>query len=117
MTKYEDFLIERNLILIDVEIKNETNQGCRIIGRRIRPLNQFISDKKCDVLLHSKNNNFLDKIVPLVNDLAIGDSNILLISSTEQKKVEIKIKENIKLTSKLINDLYLVTGIDDINFI
>ena len=105
------------LILIDVEIKNETNQGCRIIGRRIRPLNQFISDNKCDVLLHSKNNDFLDKIVPLLNDLEIGGSNILLISSIEQKKVEIKIKENVKLSSKLINDLSMVAGIDDINFI
>ena len=117
ITKYETYLNERNLVLMDVEVKNETNQGCRIIGRRIRPLNQFISDNKCDVLLHSKNNDFLDKIVPLLNDLEIGGSNILLISSIEQKKVEIKIKENVKLSSKLINDLSMVAGIDDINFI
>ena len=117
MNKYEAYLNERSLILIDVEIKNETNQGCRIIGRRIKPLNQFVSDHKCDVLLHSKNNDFLDKIVPLLNNLEIGDSNISLISSIEQKKVEIKIKENIKLSPNLINDLSLVAGIDDINFI
>ena len=69
------------------------------------------------MLLHYKNNNFLDKIVPLLNDLESGDSNISLVSSIEQKKVEIKIKENVKLSSKLINDLSLVPGIDDINFI
>jgi len=117
IAKYEAYLNERSLILMDVELKIETNQSYRIIGRRIRPLNQFISDNKCDVLLHSKNNDFLYKIVPLLNDLEIGDSNISLISSIEQKKVEIKIKENIKLSSKLINDLSLVAGIDDINFI
>ena len=44
INKYESFLNERNLILVDAEIKNETNQGFRIIGRRIRSLNQFISD-------------------------------------------------------------------------
>ena len=45
INKYEGHLNERNLVLVDVEIKNETNQGCRIIGRRIRSLNQFISEK------------------------------------------------------------------------
>ena len=36
INKYEAHLNERNLILVDVEVKNETNQGFRIIGRRIR---------------------------------------------------------------------------------
>jgi len=117
LTKYEAYLYERNLILIDVEIKNESNQGSRIIARRIRPLNQFISDNKFDVLLYSKNNNFLDKLLPLLNNLELGHSNVSLISSTEKEKVEIKIKKNVKLSSKLINDLSLINGIDNINFI
>ena len=71
INKYESLLNERNLILVDAEIKNETNQGFRIIGRRIRSLNQFISDNKCDVLIYSKTNDFLDKIVPLLNHLEI----------------------------------------------
>ena len=116
INKYEDQLNERNLVLVDVEIKNETNQGCRIIGRRIRSLNQFISEKKCNVLLHSENNKFLSEIVPLLNDLDVGESNISLISSIDQKTVEIKIRENIKLSSKLIANLSLVDGIDSINF-
>ena len=117
INKYESLLNERNLILVDVEIKNETNQGFRIIGRRIRSLNQFISDNECDILIHSKTNDFLNKIVPLLNNLEIGGSNISLIRTTENKKVEIKIKEKIKLSSQLISDLSLVNGIDCINFI
>ena len=116
INKYEAHLNERNLVLVDVEIKNETNQGCRIIGRRIRSLNQFISEKKCNVLLHSENNKFLSEIAPLLNDLDDGNSNISLISSIDQKTVEIKIRENIKLSSKLIANLSLVDGIDSINF-
>jgi DNA polymerase-3 subunit alpha len=117
INKYESLLNERNLILVDVEIKNETNQGFRIIGRRIRSLNQFISDNKCDILIHSKTNDFLNKIVPLLNNLEIGGSKISLISTTENKKVEIKIKEKIKLSSQFISDLSLINGIDCINFI
>ena len=117
INKYESLLNERNLILVDVEIKNETNQGFRIIGRRIRSLNQFISDNKCDMLLHSKTNDFLTKIIPLLNNLEIGGSNISLIRTTKNKKVEIKIKEKIKLSSQFISDLSLINGIDRINFI
>ncbi|MFL2819383.1 MAG: DNA polymerase III subunit alpha [Candidatus Puniceispirillales bacterium] len=117
INKYESLLNERNLILVDVEIKNETNQGFRIIGRRIRSLNQFISDNECDMVIQSKTNDFLKKIVPLLNNLEIGGSNISLIRTTENKKVEIKIKEKIKLSSQLISDLSLVNGIDCINFI
>ena len=106
INKYEALLNERDLILVDVEIKNETNQGCRIIGRRIRSLNQFISEKNCNVLLHAENNQFLSEIVPLLDDLEVGSSNILLISSIDQKIDEIKIRENIKLSSKLIANLY-----------
>ncbi len=116
INKYELHLYERNLILVDVEIKNETNQGCRIIGRRIRSLNQFISDNKCDVLLHSGNNKFLKEIVPLLKDLEVGNSNISLINSIDHKTVHIKIRENIKLSSKLITNLSLIDGIDSIIF-
>ena len=116
INKYEHHLYERNLILVDVEIKNETNQGCRIIGRRIRSLNQFISDNKCNVLLHSGNNKFLKEIVPLLKDLEVGNSNISLINSIDHKTVHIKIRENIKLSSKLITNLSLIDGIDSINF-
>ena len=116
INKYEAHLKERNLILVDVELKNEINQGCRIIGKRIRSLNQFISDNKCDVLLHSKNNKFLNEIVPLLKELEVGNSNISLISFINHKKVEIKIKENVKLSSKLISNLSMINGIESINF-
>ena len=67
-------------------------------------------------LLRSENNKFLSEIVPLLNDLEVGGSNISLISSFDKKTVEIKIRENIKLSSKLITNLSLVDGIDSINF-
>ena len=67
--------------------------------------------------IQSKTNDFLIKIVPLLNNLEIGGSNISLIKTPENKKVEIKIKEKIKLSSQLISDLSLINGIDHINFI
>ena len=116
LIKYEDYLIEKNLILIDAEIKNENNQIHRIVAKRIYLLNDYISDNKYNITLFTNSNKHLDKLVPLLGILEVGHSDILISCSNKERQVEIKIKENIKLSSKFINDLSTISGIDHIRF-
>ena len=48
--------------------------------------------------------------------LESGHSDILINSCNEEQQDEIKIKENIKLSSKFINDLSTISGIDRFKF-
>ncbi len=116
LIKYEDYLIEKNLILIDAEIKNENNQINRIVAKRIYLLNDYISNNKYNITLFTNSNKHLDKLVPLLGVLEVGYSDILISCSNKEQQVEIKIKENIKLSSKFINDLSTMNGIDHIRF-
>ncbi len=114
--KYEDYLIEKNLILIDAEIKNENNQISRIIAKRIYLLNDYISNNKYNITLFTNTNKHLDKLIPLLGILEVGHSDILINSSNKEQQVEIKIKENVKLSSKLINELSTIRGINRFKF-
>ncbi len=116
LQKYENYLIERNLILIDAELKYENNQASRIVAKRLTLLNDYISDKKYNITLFIKNNAYLYKIIPLIEKLEFGYSDILLNSSSDEKQVEIKIKENIKLSLDFIDDIQKMNGIDFISF-
>ena len=116
LEKYENYLKERNLILIDAEIKNENNQVSRIIAKRIISLNEFIVKNKYNMTIFTKSNDHLQKLVPLLGILEFGHSKILINSSNEEHNVEIKIKENIKLSSKLINDISRISGVDYLTF-
>ena len=116
LLKYEDCLIEKNLILIDAEIKNENNQNSRIVVKRIHLLNDYIAEKKYNITLYKNTNKHLDKLVPLLKILEVGHSDILIKSSYKEEQVEINIKENIKLSSKFINDLSTISGIQHFRF-
>ncbi len=116
LLKYEDYLIEKNLILIDSEIKHENNQVSRIFAKRIYLLNDYISDQRYNINLFTKSNECLHKLVPLLENLEFGHSNITINITKEEKLVEIKIKENIKLSSNLINDISMISGIGKIVF-
>jgi len=105
LLKYEDYLKEKSLILIDAEIKNENNQSPRIVAKRIISLNEHIVENKYNITLFTKSNKYLHKLVQLLGMLETGHSNILINSCNESKEVEIKIKENVKLSSNFINDL------------
>ncbi len=116
LNKYENYLTERNLILIDVQIKTENNQVPRIIANRVISLNEFVAESKCNMTLFTKGDEYLQKLVPLLNVLEFGKSNILINKSNDKQQVEIKIKEDIKLSSKLIHDISKVKGINNIIF-
>ena len=92
LINYEDYLIEKNLILIDAEIKNENNQINRIVAKRIYLLNDYISDNKYNITLFTNSNKHLDKLVPLLGVLEVGYSDILISCSNKERQVEIKIK-------------------------
>ena len=66
--------------------------------------------------IFTKSNDHLQKLVPLLGILEFGHSKILINSSNEQHNVEIKIKKNIKLSSKLINDISRISGVDYLTF-
>ena len=116
LIKYEECLIEKNLILIDAEIKNDDNKTSRIIAKRIYLLNDYVSNQKYNITLFTNTNKYLDKLIPLLSNLEVGYSDVLISSSNKERQVEIKIKENIKLSSKFINDLSTISGIDNIRF-
>ena len=116
LQKYENYLIEQNLILIDAEIISENNQASRIIAKRIALLNDYIADNKHNVTLYINNNEYIDELVPIMEILECGESDILINSSNEQHYVEIKIKKNVKLSSRLINDLSKVNGVNNLIF-
>jgi len=98
--------------LIDAEI-NQTNRN---IPKRLYLLNDYISNNKYNITLFINSNENLEKLVPLLGELEVGYSDILINSSNKERQVEIKIKENVKLSSKLINDLSSTSGIDHIKF-
>ena len=79
-------------------------------------MNEFVANSKCNMTLFTKGDEYLQKLVPLLGFLEFGHSNILINKSNEQQQVEIKIKENIKLSSKLINEISKLSGIDNISF-
>ena len=116
LKKYENYLMERNLILIDAEIKNENNQAIRIVAKRIALLNDYISKNKYNMTLSVMNNKYIEELVPLMELLEFGHSDIFIKTSNELQQVKFKIKENIKLSSKLIDNLSKIRGVDNISF-
>ena len=66
--------------------------------------------------LYTNSNEFLLKLVPILKILEDGHSDIIINSSNGQQQVEIKVKENIKLSSDLINNISKISGINYISF-
>ncbi len=116
LQKYESQLIEKKLILVDAEVKLDNNQNSKVIAKRIKSLNAYIADNNFDITLCTCNYKYLHDIVPLLDDLQFGKSNIFIRSVLDQQKVEIKIKKNIKLTEELIGIMSNLQGIDNYTF-
>jgi len=115
--KYEDQLIENNLVLVDSEIKHEINQGHKIVGRRLTHLDQFLSEKKLDITLNISEINNLDNLFYAMKNLEKGSSNIFLNYLNNSIKANIIIKKNIKITPKLINDFTKINKVNSISFL
>jgi DNA polymerase III subunit alpha len=114
--KYEELLVEQKLILLDVEIKVDLNQGFRIIAKRLRFLHEYLAEKKLNLNLFVEHKSSIIKIETILKKVNIGNSNVLLNFSIGKQSVKIKIKENVKLSSELLNDISKINGIKNISY-
>ena len=114
ITKYEHFLTEKKPVLIDVEVKNDSNQGSRIIAKRLMLLEEFIVENKFNLVLILNHQSSIMNIQPLFHNQNFGPSNIFIEFIVERKIIRIKIRENIKLSKALLNDLSKIKGIKNI---
>ncbi|MDC0531328.1 DNA polymerase III subunit alpha, partial [Alphaproteobacteria bacterium] len=112
--KYEDFLTQQKPVLLDAEVKNDSNQGLRIIAKKIILLEEFIVESKFNLVLILNDQNCIMNFQHLLHNLSFGPSNIFIECLVETKMIKIKIRENIKLSKKLLNDLSNIKGIKNI---
>ena len=114
ITKYEHFLTHQKPILIDAEVKIDLNQSVRIIAKRLMLLDEFIIENKFNLVLILNDQSSIMKIQPLLYNLSFGGSDIFIDCLVERKMIKIKIKENIKLSKTLLEDLSKIAGIKNI---
>ena len=115
--RYENYLIEQKLMLFDTEIKNETNQGIKINARRITPLNDFISEKKLNLIIFIDDVQVIKAIYDSSTDLVAGNSNLIINLSSKEQIIKFVVKENIKISSELISNITKINNVKSINFI
>ena len=114
--KFEDVLVEKQLILVDAEIKNETNQGCKIIARRLTLLNDFISEKKFNLTLIMDNSNSMREIYDFSKTLVTGNSDLIIKIRFNGQAIKFIVRENIKISSEFISNITKVNDVRSISF-
>jgi DNA polymerase-3 subunit alpha len=114
--KYESLLDEKKPILIDAEIKNEVNQGIRIIAKRLRNFDEYITNSKFNLTLSISDLSCIKIIKLNTEKLNVGPSFIDLEFLVDGSLVNIKIKENIKFTQDFLNAISIIKGIKSINY-
>jgi DNA polymerase III alpha subunit len=114
--KHEDVLVEKQLILVDAEIKNDTNQGCKIVARRLTLLNDFISEKKFNLTLVMDNFNNMKEIYSFSKTLFAGNSSLIINIQLNGQAIKFIVKENIKISSELISNITKINNVRSISF-
>ena len=92
ITKYEHFLTQQKPILIDVEVKNDSNQGLRIIAKKITLLEEFLIENKFNLNLILNDQSSIANIQTLLQNLNFGPSNIFIECLIEKKNNQDKNK-------------------------
>ena len=115
--KYENYLIEQKMMLLDAEIKNETNQGIKINARRITPLNDYISEKKLNLTIFIDDVQSIKAIYDTSTNLVAGNSNLIINFSFKGQIIKFIVKENIQISSELISNVTKINNVKSINFI
>ena len=87
-----------------------------MIGLRLRLLNEYISENKFDLTLLIKDKNSITEILSALKRLNSGYSNILLNLFVDKKVVDIKVRENVKLSMDFIDTISNINGIETINY-
>ena len=116
LNKFESLLDEKKPILIDAEIKNEVNQGLRIIAKRLRRFDECIANAKFNLTLSITDLSCIKYIKSSTEKLKSGPSFICLEFLVDGSFVNIKIKENIKFTQDFLNTISIIKGIKSINY-
>ena len=116
LNKFESLLDEKKPILIDAEIKNEVNQGLRIIAKRLRRFDECIANAKFNLTLSITDLSCIKYIKSSTEKLKSGPSFIYLEFLVDGSFVNIKIKENIKFTQDFLNTISIIKGIKSINY-
>ena len=114
LIKYENLLDEKKPILIDAEIKYEFNQGYRIIAKRLRSFDEYISNAKLNLTIAIKDINSIKSISKALESLANGPSTVYFEFDIDENNVQIKVKENIKFTQCFLEQVSKVKGIKSI---
>ena len=108
--------MKKKPILIDAEIKNEVNQGIRIIAKRLRNFDEYITNSKFNLTLSITDLSCIKYIKSSTEKLKSGPSFIYLEFLVEESFVNIKIKENIKFTQEFLNTISIIKGIRSIKY-
>ena len=107
---------QKKPILIDAELKSDSNQGIRIIAKRIMLLEEYILQNKFDLILTLNDQSSVVDINSITQSLKSGKSNIFIKFIVDKKIIKINICENVKLSMSLLHDLSKIKNINNIKY-
>ena len=117
LEKYEFLLNESKPILIDAEVKREDNQGIRIIAKRLRKFDEYITNTKFNITITIVDLSVLEKIKSTLKFLQKGASSVFFKLHVDKKIIEIKAMENIKFSENFLNQISNIKGISKISYL
>ena len=116
LLNYEHHLNQKKPILIDAELKSDSNQGIRIIAKRIMLLEEYILQNKFDLILTLNDQSSVIDINLITQSLKSGKSNIFIKFIVDKKIIQINICENVKLSTSLLDDFSKIKNINNIKY-
>ena len=117
LEKYEFLLNESKPILIDAEVKREDNQGIRIIAKRLRKFDEYITNTKFNITITIVDLSVVEKIKSTLKFLKKGASSVFFNLHVDKKIIEIKAIENIKFSEDFLNQISNIKGISKISYL
>ena len=117
LEKYEFLLNESKPILIDAEVKREDNQGIRIIAKRLRKFDEYITNTKFNIIITIVDLSVVEKIKSTLKFLQKGASSVFFKLHVDKKIIEIKVMENIKFSEDFLNQISNIKGISKISYL
>ena len=117
LEKYEFLLNESKPILIDAEVKREDNQGIRIIAKRLRKFDEYITNTKFNIIITIVDLSVVEKIKSTLKFLKKGASSVFFNLHVDKKIIEIKAMENIKFSEDFLNQISNIKGISKISYL
>ena len=117
LEKYEFLLNESKPILIDAEVKREDNQGIRIIAKRLRKFDEYITNTKFNITITIVDLSVVEKIKSTLKFLQKGASSVFFKLHVDKKIIEIKAMENIKFSEDFLNQISNIKGISKISYL